>query len=122
MVIYQLRLALGCRPRCWSPHNHMGAKDSTPPTGTEGEGTEHETYVSTDGTERISTLILRALMEMTDTELEDQLPLYEVADPDALDAIFEDRQGGRVAFEYTNYRILVVKDGERTVVDVAELD
>lgn len=52
--------------------------------------------------------------------VEDQQPLYEVVDPDALDSLFEpcpgsERSGGRVCFAYEGHEV-VVRGGDEVVV------
>lgn len=39
-------------------------------------------------------------------------PLYEIINPDALDEIFNARDGGRVEFTYCGYDIVARSDGE----------
>jgi hypothetical protein len=48
-----------------------------------------------------------------------ETPLYEVVDPDALDALFDGR-AGEVTFEYSGYRVTVTESGEVTLLGDGE--
>lgn len=60
------------------------------------------------------------------TEL--QPPLYEVIDPDALNAVFADaesdvsREVGRVEFTYCGYQVVVRSDGQVSVTELEPAD
>lgn len=49
-------------------------------------------------------------------------PLYEVVAPDAIEALFTNRDGRQtptsISFEYDEYAVTVVGEGEETIVDV----
>ena len=65
----------------------------------------------------MSTRILTAIAERDDRSIDDLRPLYEVIDPDALDALFAPRMdgslrgGGSVSFPYAGYVVTVSSDG-----------
>lgn len=62
-----------------------------------------------------STAVVEAVLELEGKEPEEITALYEVLDPDALDALFEDRGGRgesiRVSFTYEGYSVEVRDDG-----------
>jgi hypothetical protein len=65
-------------------------------------------------TETVSDTVVRALADskgVDPTRLD--VPLYDVVDPDALDALFVSGGGCRVAFSYADRRVVV--DGAGTV-------
>ena len=37
-------------------------------------------------------------------------PLYDIVDPDALDALFQGRDGGAVTFDYAGYAVTIRAD------------
>jgi len=59
-----------------------------------------------------STAIVEAVSTSADTPAVELPPLYEVVDPDALDALFADGQAfGVVTFEYAGHDVTVRADG-----------
>jgi len=67
-----------------------------------------------------STVIVDAVSERADTAVTELPPLYDVVDPDALDALFAGSETfGVVTFEYAGYDVTVRADG---VVDVSEIE
>jgi hypothetical protein len=60
------------------------------------------------------------------TEL--QPPLYEVIDPDALNAVFADaesgisRENGRIEFTYCGYEVVVRSDGQVSITEAEPSD
>ncbi|RBI63546.1 hypothetical protein DMJ13_03155 [halophilic archaeon] len=82
-------------------------------------------YSRSDG-ERPSTAVVNALAAHEDTDVGEIRPqLYDVVDPDALDALFgprldgRPRTSGRVVFTYLGHRVTVHSDGH---VYVGEAD
>jgi len=66
-----------------------------------------------------STAIVQAVNTSADRPVADLPPLYEVVDPDALDALFaDDGAFGVVTFEYAGHDVTVRADG---TVEVAEI-
>ncbi|WP_266081945.1 HalOD1 output domain-containing protein [Haladaptatus caseinilyticus] len=61
--------------------------------------------------------ILNAITEVDDRSVDDFEPLYEVIDPDALDALFapqvdgSSRAVGNISFQYAGYWVTVSSDG-----------
>lgn len=71
------------------------------------------TVYHADGDESISTAVVRALEAVTNTPAEELPVLYDAVDPDALDALFRDRDTeALVQFEHDGYRITVTGDRE----------
>lgn len=69
--------------------------------------------------DRISHVVVAALADAADTDpLSLTPPLYEVVDPDALDALARNGTAVRVEFEYDG-RSVVVRDGDTVEVDGA---
>ncbi|MBO4247640.1 hypothetical protein IL252_07400 [Halomicrobium sp. IBSBa] len=67
-----------------------------------------------------STAIVEAVSTSADTPAVELPPLYEVVDPDALDALFADGQTfGVVTFEYAGYDVTVRADGH---VEVSQIE
>lgn len=70
-----------------------------------------------DVDERVTDRVLTAIAEEADTDpVELDRPLFEVIDPDSLNALFQ-RHGNDVTVEFTylEYRVQVVGDGDVTV-------
>lgn len=71
-----------------------------------------------------SETVIEAIADQADVDpLEFDVPLGEVVDPDALDALFdpqfgEPRREGRVEFVYGEYRVAVVSDATGVAVEV----
>ena len=69
-----------------------------------------------------SEAVIEAVADAEGVEPTDLQPLYDVLDPDALDALFQPRShGGRssrgqIAFEYHGYEIHVDEDGQVTLL------
>ncbi|WP_435180294.1 HalOD1 output domain-containing protein [Halorussus sp. AFM4] len=77
-----------------------------------------------DDTERVSTAVLTAVDAASETDARKLKPLYEVVDPDALDALFAPRDDGtprdgdgHVTLLYGPYRIRVADDDRIAVFD-----
>ncbi|EFW92957.1 hypothetical protein ZOD2009_06359 [Haladaptatus paucihalophilus DX253] len=94
---------------------------------TEGQFTERAADLDRDGrnayrvageTDDPSTRIIRGVEEIVGRSAEKQTWLYDSVDPDALDAIFEEkhdgttRTGGKVTFTARGCEIIVDADGE----------
>lgn len=60
-----------------------------------------------------SEAIILGIAERKDVDQADLPPLYDVVDPDALDAIVDDENSCRVSFEYAGYEVTV--DGSNSV-------
>ncbi|WP_435102078.1 HalOD1 output domain-containing protein [Halarchaeum sp. P4] len=59
----------------------------------------------------IGRAVVRAVAEREGVPVEElSQPLYEVVDPEALDALFR-ANTGRASFEYAGYRVTVTHDG-----------
>ena len=84
------------------------------------------TTLTTD--EAVSIAVVDAVADLEDTTVADiDPPLYEVVDPDALDRLFmptedNDRNDGRVSFEYLEYTITITSDGFIRIGDGAGAD
>lgn len=63
----------------------------------------------------VSQTVLRALMTVHDGDATDLKPLYDVIDPDALDALFRGPNPGTVTFEYEGYTVVVRENAEVVV-------
>ena len=62
----------------------------------------------------LSTEVIRAIAAEEGVDaLELSPPLYDVIDPDALDALFHNTSG-RIAFEYRGYTVTVTSEGTVT--------
>lgn len=59
-----------------------------------------------------SETVLRALSTVCEESPTDMKPLYEVIDPDALDALFRGPNPGTVTFEYGEHTVIVREDAE----------
>jgi hypothetical protein len=81
----------------------------------DGEGTYRVTAEEDRG-RSLSTRIIFAVAEITETEPTELRPLNDVVDPEALDDLFEERVAGNdtdlVAFNYAGVRVSVYRDGE----------
>lgn len=64
------------------------------------EGDPDEVHTSIDDHQRPSHVVVTAVAAVTGRKPAACPPLFDAVDPDALDAIFDDRQAGLVAFEY----------------------
>lgn len=75
-----------------------------------------------------SEMVIDAIADQADVDpLEFDVPLGDVVDPDALDALFdsqfgEPRRRGSVEFVYQAYRVTVVSDPAGVSVDVEPLE
>lgn len=81
----------------------------------ETEGDSHVVRATVDDRPP-SAVIVSAVAALTDRRPESCPPLYDVVDPEALDALFADRHGGEVRFEYAGCRVTVV-DGATVTVE-----
>ncbi|SNZ04152.1 hypothetical protein SAMN06269185_0464 [Natronoarchaeum philippinense] len=77
----------------------------------------------------LSDAVVKALADAEDADPLDLDPLYEVIDPDALDALFArtgdgDRREGRVEFRASGYHVEVTSTGRvhLTSLDALEAD
>lgn len=76
----------------------------------------------------ITLAVVRAVAERDGTRSVALSPLYEFADPDALEALFRSTQlgqmrAGEVTFDYAGYRVRVCCEADRVIAaDVAELE
>lgn len=88
-----------------------------PPADTPGVPTQYEVTSS----RQVSTQIIEAVADCEGVDpLDLQPPLYEVVDPEALEALFGStvagtERRGRIEFTYAGYRITVAVAGERTI-------
>lgn len=71
---------------------------------------------------RPSTSVVGAVAEAKGVAAVDLSPLHDVVDPDALDALFDDRFGGTVTLRYEDRRVTVYADGEVAVEDESRED
>jgi hypothetical protein len=71
--------------------------------------------VSIDDEQTPSVAVVDAVAALTDTEPTDCPPLYDRVNPDAVDALFADRDGGQFTFEYHECQVTVHGDTEVTV-------
>lgn len=71
---------------------------------------------------RPSTSVIEAVAEAKGVAAVDLPPLHDVVDPDALDALFDDRFTGTVAFRYEDRRVTVYADGEVSIEDETRED
>ena len=75
-----------------------------------------------------SELVIEAVASQADVDpLDFEVPLGDVIDPDALDALFargfaEEPRTGRVEFTYGEYRVTVVSEVEGVSVDVSSIE
>ncbi|WP_459807299.1 HalOD1 output domain-containing protein [Halopiger thermotolerans] len=85
--------------------------------------------VATD--ESVTVQLVRALADAADVDpVELSPPLYDVVDPDALEALFAPTEGGttrrgRVEFTYAEYRVTVDAAGDsdhRLTITVSDVD
>lgn len=71
----------------------------------------------------LSQAVVEAVADAEDVDpLDLGAPLYDVIDPDALDALFGTtheggRRTGRVTFEYCGHTVVVASDGAVTIAD-----
>ena len=71
-------------------------------------------------TASVSEVVVEAVAETTARDATDLEPLFEVVDPDALDALFTSRSPGRgrdpmgITFEYGGHRVTVERDADGT--------
>lgn len=74
-----------------------------------------------DVDERVTGRVLTAIAEETNTDpVELDRPLFEVIDPDSLNALFQRHDNDvTVEFTYLEYRIQVVGDRDVTVTDTS---
>jgi hypothetical protein len=92
--------------------------DLTPPHGLEYLP-DREVYRTryTDCTDAPSAVVVKAVAAVDDRGVGELDPLFDVVDPEALDALFEptrrggQRDAGTVAFPYHGYEIRVRADG-----------
>ena len=64
---------------------------------------QHESQTMTS----LSTAVVDAVTAETGTDATTLPPLYDVIDPDALDALFQGRDGGAVSFDYAGDAVTV---------------
>jgi hypothetical protein len=75
-----------------------------------------------------SELVIEAIAAHAGVDpLDFDVPLGEVIDPDALDALFapqfeEERRSGRVSFTYGSYEVTVVSEAAGVSVDVSTIE
>jgi len=70
---------------------------------------------------RVSERVVARLAEHAGVEPADlDPPLYDVIDPDSLDALYRDHPGPRVQFDYEGRTVLVEPDGSIAVVERQE--
>lgn len=74
------------------------------------------------GVRSVSTSVVQTVAQATNREPDELEPLYDVVDPDALDALFEGDDASarvRVVFTYEGYQVTVSGAGD---VEVATVD
>lgn len=75
---------------------------------------DEPSLVTRAGDQPVSHVVIRAVEEVHDNGSE-MRPLYDVLDPDALDALFEGRPNGTVRFRYGECRVTVDGNSEISV-------
>ncbi|WP_290817209.1 HalOD1 output domain-containing protein [Halovivax sp.] len=75
-----------------------------------------ETRSSAVDGETVYEAVVRALSIATNADPAQQRPLYAAVDPEALDALFDGRAGGRIVFEHMDHRIVVDSADETRVL------
>lgn len=67
----------------------------------------------------LTTAIIDVLAALTDNQPESMDPLYDVVDPDALDALFhsQSKQIGRIQFHYCGHDVTVQSDGQLIITE-----
>ena len=65
-------------------------------------------------------VVVDAVAAVSNTAVEDLTPIFEVVDPDALDALFTQSSTGRVTFAYEGYGVCVFADGMVAITDLAD--
>jgi hypothetical protein len=71
----------------------------------------------------VSSAVVCAVAAVSDTEVTALDPLYDVIDPDALDAAIsslDEDAGGYITFTYAGYEVLVRSDGQITLCEHRE--
>lgn len=81
-------------------------------------GKESVTYEADPG-EPISVVVVRAVAVLENTDPMELPPLYQVIDPEALDALVESDPGPprQIEFDYCGYEVIVREGTHVTVVD-----
>lgn len=72
-----------------------------------GRGTEELCRCSVDEDTPLSLAVIECVSEADDDDPEDRPPLYEAIDPEALNKLFQGRNGGEITFTYLDYEITV---------------
>ena len=65
-------------------------------------------------------VVVDAVAAVSNTAVEGLTPIFEVVDPDALDALFTQSSTGRATFEYEGYGVCVFADGTVAISDLAD--
>lgn len=65
---------------------------------------------------RPSEAVVMAVADQTGQDATEMTPLYDVIDPDALDALFQGDKPGRVSFDYAGCKVTVTGHEEFTVI------
>ena len=71
--------------------------------------------------ESVSTAVIRAVSAVEGREPTSLGPLTAILDPDALDALFVARTGGRVSFVFSNCRVTIDNDEYLTLQPLESL-
>lgn len=75
--------------------------------------------VDVPGDQGVSTAVVEAVSDRTETPVLDLPPVYDVVDPDALDVLFEGREThGAVTFRYAG-QVVTVRSDRTIEVDEA---
>lgn len=84
-----------------------------------GRGTTQQG--SFDGrTETAGMAVISTVATRSDTDPAELDPLWNVVNPDALDALFQPGAVGQVAFTYSGYEVVVHSDGDIGVTEANE--
>lgn len=82
------------------------------------ENTEEIEYcVTLEGDTVPSEAVVRAIAQTKGISPVEMPALYEIVDPEALDAIFKGRNLSYIQFSYYGYKVIVVSDGRIIIQD-----
>lgn len=84
----------------------------------DGENNEEIEYCGTiEGDTDPSEAVIRAIAQAKGISPLEMPMLYEIVDPEALDAIFKGRDLSYIQFLYYGYKVIVVSDGRIIIQD-----
>lgn len=82
------------------------------------ENTEEIEYcVTLEGDAVPSEAVIRAIAQTKGISPVEMPALYEIVDPEALDAVFKGRDFSYIQFPYYGYKVIVVSDGRIIIQD-----